>query len=277
VWSSDAVDLMLRACGCRTANEVVNVAINGGAIVEVGPVARAAHESLDLGGRLLTPGLVEAHIHLDKALLSDSHLDDRGKTLVEALALSARPSRAFTVDDIRARARRVLDLAVRAGTTAMRTHVEVDPIAAGGVEAILPLPRSTRRRGSTNLRFRPGRHRQGPRHRGSPASGAHDGRLSCRRCPYNDSDGLEHIRIVFALATAFGVDADFHVISPTNRTTCTCVTSPPTPCGRAGRGGSRWATSPSWRRCPAFRQDADHRGIAGRGLGVICLPATDST
>jgi len=50
----------------------VNVAINGGAIVEVGPVARAAHESLDLGGRLLTPvSLVEAHIHLDKALLSD--------------------------------------------------------------------------------------------------------------------------------------------------------------------------------------------------------------
>ena len=30
-------------------------------------------------------------------------------------------------------------------------------------------------------------------------------------CSYNDSDGREHIRIVFALATAFGVDADFHV------------------------------------------------------------------
>ena len=69
--SGDAVDLLL--CGVRLPDrdEVVNVAIDGGAIVEVGPVARPAHQRLDLGGRLLTPGLVEAHIHLDKALLSD--------------------------------------------------------------------------------------------------------------------------------------------------------------------------------------------------------------
>jgi len=30
-------------------------------------------------------------------------------------------------------------------------------------------------------------------------------------CPYNDTDAGEHIRIVFALARAFDVDADFHV------------------------------------------------------------------
>ena len=137
--SGDAVDLLL--CGVRLPDrdEVVNVAIDGGAIVEVGPVARPAHQRLDLGGRLLTPGLIEAHIHLDKALLSDRVSTTAG-TLAEALALSAKAKQAFTVDDIRARARRVLDLAVRAGTTAMRTHVEVDPIVGlAGMEAILPL------------------------------------------------------------------------------------------------------------------------------------------
>ena len=30
-------------------------------------------------------------------------------------------------------------------------------------------------------------------------------------CPYNDTDACRHIEIVFALAAAFGVDADFHV------------------------------------------------------------------
>ena len=69
--SSEAVDLLLRSVRLPDRDDLVNVAIAGGVIVEVGPVARDAHESLDLGGRLLTPGLVESHIHLDKALLSD--------------------------------------------------------------------------------------------------------------------------------------------------------------------------------------------------------------
>src|SRR6266850_1190581 len=99
--SGDAVDLLLRGVRLPDRDEVVNVAIDGGAIVEVGPGARAAHESLDLGGRLLTPGLVEAHIHLDKALLSD-RISTTAGTLVEALALSAKAKQAFTVDDIRA-------------------------------------------------------------------------------------------------------------------------------------------------------------------------------
>ena len=30
-------------------------------------------------------------------------------------------------------------------------------------------------------------------------------------CPYNDTDAVRHIEIVFALAREFGVDADFHV------------------------------------------------------------------
>src|SRR6185503_1190483 len=30
-------------------------------------------------------------------------------------------------------------------------------------------------------------------------------------CPYNDTDAAQHIEIIFALAKAFDVDADFHV------------------------------------------------------------------
>src|SRR3984893_18879694 len=78
-------------------------------------------------GRVVTPGLVDAHIHLDKALLND-RAPSREGSLAEALRVTAEAKRGFTREDILARARRTLDMAVRQGKTAMRSHAEVDPI-----------------------------------------------------------------------------------------------------------------------------------------------------
>lgn len=87
------------------------------------------------------PGLVESHFHLDKALLGAGAPSGAG-TVQGAIRATAEAKRAFTVADIAARARRALEMAIRHGTTAMRTHVEVDPIVGlRGMEAILPLQR----------------------------------------------------------------------------------------------------------------------------------------
>jgi len=97
--------------------------------VAVGPSAGTAREALDVDGRLVTPGLVEAHIHLDKALLTDRVSGSAG-TAAEAIRLTGQAKRGFTAADIAGRARRVLDMAVPAGTTTMRAHVEVDRSSA---------------------------------------------------------------------------------------------------------------------------------------------------
>src|SRR5690348_4046498 len=134
---SETVDLLLRGARLPDRESLVDIAVTGDRIVGIDPVARPARETLDLGGRLVTPGLVEAHIHLDKALLSDRVTAPAG-TLEEAIRVTGQAKRAFTAEDITARARRVLDMAVRAGTTAMRSHVEVDPIVGlTGMEAML--------------------------------------------------------------------------------------------------------------------------------------------
>ena len=65
------LDLVLRNCRLPERAEPVDLAIADGRIVAVGPAAGTAREALDVDGRLVTPGLVEAHIHLDKALLTD--------------------------------------------------------------------------------------------------------------------------------------------------------------------------------------------------------------
>jgi cytosine deaminase len=110
------------------------------AIEAAGRGAReAVRETVDVDGRLVLPGFVEAHIHLDKALLMD-HVAVSDGTLADAIRVTGEAKRRFTVEDIRARGRRVLDLAVLAGTTAMRTHVEVDPVLGlAGMQAVLPL------------------------------------------------------------------------------------------------------------------------------------------
>ena len=66
-----AFELLLRQCRLRDGAEV-DVGCRDGLIAEVGALAgRAAHRVVECGGRAVTPGFVDAHIHLDKALLSD--------------------------------------------------------------------------------------------------------------------------------------------------------------------------------------------------------------
>src|SRR5256885_6396087 len=114
-----------------------DIAIRDGRIERVGaPLDAAGYETLDVTDRLLLPGFVESHIHPDKAFIADrtQGLRAGGPTPQH---LVAELKKTFTVDDIYARARRVLELAVRHGCTTMRAHVEVDAfVELRGVEAM---------------------------------------------------------------------------------------------------------------------------------------------
>jgi len=137
----EPLDLVLRRCRLPDGH-TTDIGCRDGRIAEVGALAdRPTRRLIDCEGRVVTPGLVEAHIHLDKALLDDRAPSVEG-TLDEAIRVIGEAKRGFTVEDIRARARRVLDMAVAHGTTVMRSHVEVDPIIElKALEAILPLKR----------------------------------------------------------------------------------------------------------------------------------------
>ena len=203
--------MILRNCRLpdgRTAD----LGCRDGRIAEIGDLAtRSAQRSLDCDNRLVTPGLVESHIHLDKALLSARTPSVEG-TLAEALRITGEAKRGFTVDDIRQRARAVLDLAVRQGTTAMRSYVEVDPIVElKGIEALLPLRDEYRPALDLQLcAFA----QEGILH--SPGTEAlleealRRGADLVGGCPYNDTDAHAQIDIVFRLARDFDMDADFH-------------------------------------------------------------------
>ena len=77
---------------------------------------------------------MQPHIHLDKVLTGPLLGPNRSGTLAEAIALSHAVKRAATAGEVRARAGSVIRSAVIAGTTALRSHVDVDTI--GGLTGL---------------------------------------------------------------------------------------------------------------------------------------------
>jgi len=122
---SQPFDLILRSCRLPDGT-LADVAWRDGVIATLSPDrGSTAARTVDCGGRIVTPGRVDAHVHLDKAVLAERAPGIDG-TVAEAIRVTGLAKRRFTVEDIQKRARTVLDLAVSHGTTAMRSHVEVD-------------------------------------------------------------------------------------------------------------------------------------------------------
>jgi cytosine deaminase len=124
-------DLVIRSA--RVEDALVDIAIAGERIAAIGGPFEASRE-LDAGGRLAIPAFVQPHIHLDKVLTGPLLGPNRSGTLAEAISLSHAVKRAATVEEIRERAGRVIRAAVLAGTTAIRSHVDVDTI--GGLKGL---------------------------------------------------------------------------------------------------------------------------------------------
>ena len=132
--------------------------------------------------------------------------------MAEAIRVTGAAKRSFTRQDIADRARRVLDMAVRQGTTAMRNHGEVDPIVGlMGFEAILPLRREYAPAIDLQLcAFAQEGILQMPGTEALLREALRLGADLVGGVPYNDTDAHRHIAIVFDLAAEFGVDVDFH-------------------------------------------------------------------
>jgi cytosine/creatinine deaminase len=121
-----AIDLLLRNAVLPRTTTPVDLAVDGGVLVEA--TGQEARETLDLGGRLVTPPLVEPHIHLDAVLTVGQPRPNASGSLFEGIAIWAERVRELTADDVKQRVRRVLRWQVANGVQSIRSHVDVcDP------------------------------------------------------------------------------------------------------------------------------------------------------
>src|SRR5215471_18281797 len=134
------LDLLVRRARIRDDHALVDIGIQGGRIIVLEEGIKSPHrELIDAGGRVAIPGLLEPHIHLDKALL-ERRMPNLSGTLQEAIRITGILKQKQARTDVLERSRLVLDMAVRNGTVALRCHPDVDPIQGLiGVETLLEL------------------------------------------------------------------------------------------------------------------------------------------
>ncbi|MEO7981024.1 MAG: amidohydrolase family protein [Sporichthyaceae bacterium] len=107
---------------------VVDVVVEGERVAEVGRgSAERVDERQDAEGGLLLPAYLDTHVHLDKVLIRDQLAEHDG-TLRGAIEAIHAAKRAYDVEDVRRRARSVIETSVLTGTTRLRSHVDVDTI-----------------------------------------------------------------------------------------------------------------------------------------------------
>ena len=254
----------------------VDIGIDNGRIATIEPCPNSDAQVYDLGGRLVTPGFVETHIHLDKSCLLDRISSGQGG-LDAAIGEVARLKRGFTPEDVYHRARRTLEKCVLNGTTHLRTHLEVDPVVGlRSLEGILPLVQEFKwamdieicifpQEGLLN---NPGTDEliiQGLR-RGGTVVGA---------APYTDSDPHGQIDRVFEIAREFDIDIDMHLDFGPNPENMDLdyVCELTERYGYGGRVAIGHVTKLS--AAPPDRLEAQTRRLASAGVAVTVLPATD--
>ncbi|KUK11973.1 MAG: Amidohydrolase [Moorella sp. 60_41] len=131
------MDLLLRRARLMDGS-FQDITVRDGRILEMGTdLSCAARETIDVGGRLVIPAFVDAHTHLEKALVG---VVAGAASLEDAILAFARLYDNLTKEDVQARAARVLEMAVGHGTGTMRSHVTVVPeIGLVALEALLEL------------------------------------------------------------------------------------------------------------------------------------------
>jgi cytosine/adenosine deaminase-related metal-dependent hydrolase len=102
-------------------------------------IEEAALSVINAKGRIVVPGFIDCHMHLDKVLLNEESVYVDG-TGVEKGALTFERKKMFTVENITERAELIIKRAISAGTLAIRTNVDVDAsVGLKGIEALIQL------------------------------------------------------------------------------------------------------------------------------------------
>jgi cytosine/creatinine deaminase len=120
------IDLILRNARVAGQDGLTDLHIDQGRIVAA--AIQDAAEVIDLGGRLVTPPLVEPHIHLDAVLTVGQPRPNVSGSLFEGIAVWADRVADLSYEDVQARVRQVLRWQLACGVQYVRSHVDVcDP------------------------------------------------------------------------------------------------------------------------------------------------------
>jgi cytosine deaminase len=251
--------------------------VQHGRIVTVEPHLAAEGLEHDAGGKLVSPGLIESHFHLDKARSLDRVPLQPDRMVRDHMERTASMKQTFTPDEMYARAQATLEQCLLHGVTHMQTQVEVDPnVGLLGFEVIEQL----RKDYAWAIDLQPCVFLQ---EGWTAVPGADEHVVACldRGAPVvgggirYDTDGPGQIRRVFALAQHYTIDVDLHLdggydVQYLDYPLVCAITDQIQWQGRVAFGhGSKFSC------LPVTAQAAIGKRLGESGVSLAVLPATD--
>ncbi len=205
------LDLLLRGARLGGSGEASDLGVKDG--LWAAPEAEA-REVRDLGGALVTPPLVEPHIHLDAVLTEGQPRANQSGSLFEGIAIWAERVESLTVEDVKSRVRRVLRWQLANGVQHVRSHVDVCDPRLRALQALVELREEVQDQVEIQLVAFP---QQG-------IMSFPEGRQLMRRAVAMGADvvggiphfemtreyGVESVRFTFELAAEYGLRVDIH-------------------------------------------------------------------
>jgi cytosine/creatinine deaminase len=213
------IDLILRNARLASQeapagqDQLADIGIDNGVITVVNESTPAA-ETIDLAGRLVTPPLVEPHIHLDAVLTVGQPRPNVSGSLFEGIAIWAERVGSLSYSDVQARVRQVLRWQLACGVQHVRSHVDVCDPELRALRALVDLRDEVREMLDLQLVAFP---QQG-------ILGFDGGKELMRKAvelgadvvggiPHYEltrEDGVESVRFAMALADEHGLRVDIH-------------------------------------------------------------------
>ena len=146
-------DLMLRNARIPGFDDISDIVIDGGVVTAIDTAAPAepgaataaeVTETIDLQGRLVTPPLVEPHIHLDAVLTVGQPRPNVSGSLFEGIAVWAERVKDLSYEDVQSRVRKILRWQLANGVQHVRSHVDVCDPQLRALRALVDLREETR-------------------------------------------------------------------------------------------------------------------------------------
>ena len=198
----------------------IELLIREGRIAAVGSGLTAAPDAttIDGGGRLLFPGFVDAHAHMDKTLLGLGwYRNEVGPSLLDKIENERALRRAGGIDPY-LQATRQARLAIAAGTTHIRTFVDIDTeVGLAGFEGVQRMRQDFRDAltmqvvafPQSGMLVRPGTVElmEEALQNGAEVVGGLDPSMI-------DRDPAKHLDTIFGLAEQYDADIDIHLHEP---------------------------------------------------------------
>ncbi|WP_111720435.1 cytosine deaminase [Homoserinimonas sp. OAct 916] len=124
----------------RQHDHASEILVDKGVITQIGTNLPEADEEIDLGGRLVVPPYVDAHLHLDYVYTARNEgATNTSGTLFEGIARWHDVKKTQTLEDARERALKGIEEEVSKGVQFIRTHIDVDDPKLTGLKAMLEI------------------------------------------------------------------------------------------------------------------------------------------